>query len=179
MYFAGPQLQDIVRRHGCDLVLRPYDFQAVAPETGGVPLRTRPEQRRSYHALELSRWSDYLGIPLNLEPAHYKPNTEGKSADPNWNKYAGWMVIASQLRGEDAFPLSHALLRALWAEDRDVTDPVVRQSIADESGYHGAELLAAEQAAETQAQYQANTAAALEKGVFVRAASHQIQPLQQ
>ena len=89
MYLAGPQLQDIVRRHGCDLVLKPYDFQAVAPVTGGVPLRTRPEERKTYHALELSRWRDHLGMPLNLEPAHYKPNTEGKSADPNWNKYAG------------------------------------------------------------------------------------------
>ena len=28
-YFAGPQLQDIVRRHRVKLVLKPYDFQAV------------------------------------------------------------------------------------------------------------------------------------------------------
>src|SRR5262245_45767910 len=44
-YFAGPRLQDIVRRHRVTLVLKPYDFQAVVPRTGGVPLRTRPEPR--------------------------------------------------------------------------------------------------------------------------------------
>ena len=72
MYLGGPQLHDICRRHDVQLVLKPFDFQAVAPQSGGIPLRTRP----------------------------------------NWNKYPGWMVIAAQARGEDAFPLSHALLRA-------------------------------------------------------------------
>ena len=36
-YFGGPKLQDIVRRHRVKLVLKPYDFQAVVPKTGGVP----------------------------------------------------------------------------------------------------------------------------------------------
>ena len=115
-YLGGPQLQDIVRRHRVRLTLKPYDFQAVVPQTGGIPLKTRPEPRRTYHALELARWRDYLGMPLNLEPAHYP---KGAPSDPNWNKYPGWMVIAAQLQGLDALQLSHALLRALWAEERD------------------------------------------------------------
>ena len=167
MYLGGPQLQDIVRRHGCVLLLKPFDFQEVAPRTGGVPLRTRPEPRKSYHALELARWREHLGVPLNLEPAHYKPNFSAVApVDPNWNKYAGWMVIAAQLRGDDPWPLSHALLRALWAEERDITDPAVRVAVADAQGYDGAALQALELAAETQAVYRANTAEALEKGVF-------------
>jgi len=108
-YFGGPQLQDIVRRHRVRLTLKPYDFQAVVPQTGGIPLKTRPEPRRTYHALELARWRDHLGMPLNLEPAHYP---KGVPRDIHWNKYAGWMVIAAQLQGLDAQPLSHALLRA-------------------------------------------------------------------
>ncbi|HEX2335108.1 MAG TPA: DsbA family protein [Hyphomicrobiaceae bacterium] len=51
-YFAGPKLQDIVRRHRAKLTLKPYDFQAVVPKTGGVPLRTRPAPRRRYHEAE-------------------------------------------------------------------------------------------------------------------------------
>ena len=49
------------------LLLKPYDFQAVVPKTGGIPLRTRPEPRRSYHALELDRraaWKKALCRPL-------------------------------------------------------------------------------------------------------------------
>ena len=41
-YFVGPQLQDIVRRHRVKLVLKPYDFQEVVLQTGGIPIRTRP-----------------------------------------------------------------------------------------------------------------------------------------
>jgi 2-hydroxychromene-2-carboxylate isomerase len=76
------------------------------------------------------------------------------------------MVIAAQLQGLDAQPLSHALLRALWAEERDTSQAEVRIAVADESGYDGASLQALEQAAETLAAYRANSAAAVEAGVF-------------
>lgn len=162
-YFAGPQLQDIVRRHGVQLVLKPYDFQQVVPLTGGIPLKTRPEPRKTYHAQELARWSEYLGMPLNLQPAHYP---QGVSDDPNWNKTPGWMVIAAQLQGLDAFPLSHALLRALWAEERKTSDASVRIAIADAAGYDGKALHALEQSPEVLAQYQANSDEAVQLGVF-------------
>ena len=167
MYLGGPRLDAIVQKHDAGLTLKPFDFQAVAPKAGGVPLRTRPEARRSYHTDELKRWREYLDMPLNLEPAHYKPNFSAETpVDPNWNKYAGWMVIAAQNQGADASRLSHALLRALWAEERDTTDPTVRIAIADENGFDGKALHALEQAPETQATYAANTREALEIGVF-------------
>jgi len=152
-----------VRRHGVKLVLKPYDFQLVVPQTGGIPLKTRPEPRKTYHALELARWSDYLGLPLNLVPAHYP---QGVADDVNWNKTPGWMVIAAQLQGLDAFPLSHALLRALWAEERKTSDAAVRIAVANEAGYDGAALHALETSAEVQAQYQANSEEAVALGVF-------------
>ena len=162
-YFAGPQLQDIVRRHQVKLVLKPYDFQAVVLQTGGIPIRTRPAPRRSYHAEELARWRDYLGMPLNVEPKHYP---QAMPADPEWNKVTGWMVIAGQLQGLDMFPLSHALLRALWAQERDPSQPAVRIAIANENGYDGAALHALERAPATLQQYQANSAEAVRLGVF-------------
>lgn len=161
-YFAGPQLQDIVRRHRVRLVLKPYDFQAVVPKTGGIALRTRPEPRRSYHALELDRWRRHLGMPLNLVPKHYRSDGQ----PPDWNKRPGWMVIAAQQRGEDAFVLSHALLRALWAEERDTSDAATRIAIADENGCDGAALQALERSDAVQATYAAYTEEAVRLGVF-------------
>ena len=167
-YLGGPQLADIVRRYRVRLVLKPYDFQAVVPHTGGIPLKTRPEARRSYHALELARWRDYLGLPLNLEPAHYP---KAVASDPNWNKYAGWMVIAAQQlhaegQGPEAFALSHALLRALWAEERDTSQPEVRVAVAHENGYDGAALLALERADTTQLLYRQYSQDAIDHGIF-------------
>jgi 2-hydroxychromene-2-carboxylate isomerase len=161
-YLGGPKLQDIVRRHKVKLVLKPFDFQEIVPRTGGIPLRTRPEPRRTYHALELDRWRKYLGMPLNLEPRHYPK--DGRPA--GWNKPPGWMVIAAQERGLDAMLLSHALLRALWAEERNTADPKVRVQVAEENGLPGKELLAAETSAAVQSLYGRYSQEAENLGVF-------------
>ena len=161
-YFAGPRLQDIVRRRRVRLLLKPFDFQEIVPRTGGVPLRTRPEPRRTYHALELDRWRKHLGMPLQLTPKYYP--ADGLPA--GWNKPAGWMVIAAQERGLDVQRLSHALLRALWAEERDTSDRKVRIAIANENGLPGEELASAEQSAPVQALYKTYSHEAERLGVF-------------
>ena len=102
-YLAGPKQQDIVRRHRVRLILKPYDFQAVVPKTGGVPLRTRLEPRRRYHQAELDRWRKRLGMPLVLRPKHY----------PTQNEFCARMVIAADKLGWDALALSHGLLGAI------------------------------------------------------------------
>ena len=161
-YFAGPRVAAIMRRHQLKVILKPYDFQAVVATTGGVPLRTRPPARRSYHALELDRWRKHLGMPLNLQPRYY-PETV---TDPDWNKRAGWMVIAAQERGLDAHRLSHALLRALWAEERDTSAAEVRVAVAKENDMDGAALQAAESSSEVQAIYRRHGAEAITNGIF-------------
>ncbi len=161
-YFAGPRLVEIVRKRGAKLALKPFDFQEVVPRTGGVPLRTRPEPRRTYHALELDRWRKHLNMPLTLEPKFYP-----KDGLPlGWNKPPGWMVIAAQERGLDAPRLSHALLRALWAEERNTADPRVRIQVADENGLPGAELQKEEASERVQALYRQYSTEAEKLGVF-------------
>ena len=161
-YFAGPRMLDIMRRHHAKLTLKPYDFQAVVVETGGVPLRTRPPARRSYHTLELDRWRKYLGMPMNLAPKYYPEHV----TDPDWNKRPGWMVIAAQAQGLDAARLSHALLRALWAEERDTSQAVVRIAVAEENDLDGQALVAQETSAEVQAMYRRYSEEAVADGIF-------------
>src|SRR5690606_27913480 len=88
-------------------------------------------------------------MPLNPVPRHYP--ADGKP--DGWNKAAGWTVIAAQQAGQDAFVLSHAILRALWAEERDISQAEVRRQIANENGYDGDALLAAEQSSAVQQAY--------------------------
>jgi 2-hydroxychromene-2-carboxylate isomerase len=76
------------------------------------------------------------------------------------------MVIAAQAAGLDAHLLSHAILRALWAEERDIAQPAVRKAVADENGFDGAALLAAETAPATVAAYAETTREAIARGVF-------------
>ncbi|MGE0733857.1 MAG: 2-hydroxychromene-2-carboxylate isomerase [Alphaproteobacteria bacterium] len=155
-YFAGPQISEMAKRLGVRFIHKPFDFIEVVPKTGGIPLRTRPQPRQAYHAVELDRWRKYLNMPLNLKPRYYPTN----------NKPAGHMVIATQLRGLDPQPLAFALLRALWGEERDISAPNVRREIANDVGLDGAALLDAETAPETLAAYQANSDRCIDVGVF-------------
>lgn len=156
-YFAGPRLEAIVARHHARLVLRPFDFRLVVPETGGVPLRTRPAPRQRYHALELERFRRFLGMPLNLTPRHYPPTDQ---------RPAGRMVMAAQAMGLDAQRLSHAILRALWVEEQDISLPETRIAVAEAEGMPGPALQAAEEASEVLAEWDENNEAALRLGVF-------------
>jgi 2-hydroxychromene-2-carboxylate isomerase len=157
MYLGGKQLSDIIKRHGANLVLRPYDFRLVVPHTGGIALRSRPEPRQDYHALELDRWALHLGIPIKLKPKHYPPSDQ---------RQAGQMVMAAAARGMDAMRLSHALLTALWLEDRDIADPHIRVAIAEEQGMPGESLHREEESASIQAEFDRNNQDAIARGVF-------------
>jgi 2-hydroxychromene-2-carboxylate isomerase len=156
-YFAGPRLGDIVRRHRARIILKPYDFQEVVPKTGGIPILTRPEPRQRYHVVELERWRSYLGMPLNLKPRFYPPKD---------NKTPGHTVIAAQQLGLDALRLSHAILRAIWAEERNVALPETRRQIADENGMDGAMLIGIEKSEAVVAEYRRNTDEVERLGIF-------------
>jgi 2-hydroxychromene-2-carboxylate isomerase len=76
------------------------------------------------------------------------------------------MVIATQERGLDAPLLSHALLRALWAEERDTSDPEVRVAVANENGLPGVQLHEEENSARVQELYKTYGDEAERLGVF-------------
>jgi 2-hydroxychromene-2-carboxylate isomerase len=123
--------------------------------SGGLPLGQRAPQRQAYRMMELRRWREELGIPLNLEPKFF----------PVDDSLAACMVVALGQRG-DMGALSGACLKAVWAEERDIADPATLVAIAGEQGLDGAELLAAARTPAARAGYQANTDAAIAAGVF-------------
>lgn len=152
--FLGAQrLYEIARRHGSELVPKPIFVQE---ETGGIPLRSRPNARQDYHALELDRWRKYLDLPLKLKPKYY----------PTVPLDACYMVIAARQSGVGALELSYQLLKALWADERDTKDPEVRRAIADAIGLDGAALLARAETPEVEAEWEANKAEAIALGIF-------------
>ncbi len=152
-YLGGPRFHALVKKHDLDVVLRPT---TIVTENGGIPLRSRPDPRRSYHELELDRWRKHLGVPLVLRPKHY-PTDPALSAR---------VVIAADSLGWDALQLSHALLRALWSEEQDVLDPTVHRRVADGLGLDGARLLELQGTPEIRALWEQSHVEAVEAGVF-------------
>lgn len=152
-YLGAQRFYAIAAKHGATVVPRPI---LVQQENGGIPLRTRPQPRQDYHALELDRWRKHLGIPLQLQPKYYPTDPTG----------ACHMVIAAKQLALDALPLSYALLKALWADERDTKDPAVREAVANEVGLDGPALLAKAETPEVRAEWEKNKADAIALGIF-------------
>jgi 2-hydroxychromene-2-carboxylate isomerase len=155
-YLGGARLDVIVRRHGAELRYKPCDYGKVFPVSGGLPVAQRPKQRQAYRLVELERWRDHLGIKLNLQPRHF----------PVPSDLAARTIIAAKQSGADPGRLANALLRAVWAEERDVSDRPTIVSICGDCGLDGKALIAAADGAAARAEFAANTDEAIERQVF-------------
>ena len=128
----------------------------VFPGSGGLPLPQRAPQRQAYRLVELRRWSNHLGIPLNLQPRHFPP--KGHDA-------ARLIILADLQAGSDAaMTLAFAIMRALWAEEKDTGDAATLAALADQCGLPGARMITELGAAD--ARYAQYTDQAVEAQVF-------------
>jgi 2-hydroxychromene-2-carboxylate isomerase len=76
------------------------------------------------------------------------------------------MAIAHGQSGGDIASLSYAMMRAVWVEERDISDQATLLAIASEQGLDGSALLAASKTEPAADAYEANTKAAIQSGVF-------------
>ncbi len=152
-YLGWPRFRALIEKHDLEVSVRPT--RIVTPN-GGIPLLSRPDARRRYHEVELTRWRKRLNMPLVLRPRYY----------PTDNQFSARMVIAADKLGWDALGLSHGLLHALWSEEKDVRDAAVRVGVADSLGLDGAKLLAMQDTPDILSAWQASEAEAARYGVF-------------
>jgi 2-hydroxychromene-2-carboxylate isomerase len=150
-YFGHERFAAMAQRHGADIKVKPVSYDRIFPASGGLPLPKRAPQRQAYRLVELQRWREHLGIPLNLQPP--------------FNRVPGEMaccaVIAADRQGQPAMKLAGALMRAVWVEDRDIFDTATVQSIARDQGIK-ADLADAG----AKSVYDAYTQEAIDRGVF-------------
>ena len=154
-YLAGNRAEAVAKKHGASITYKPLDIMALFARTGGTAPKDRHPSRAEYRAQELVRQARKLDMPFNLKPAHWPTN-------PAPSSYA--FIAAQDAGGGDLGALMHGILRAVWAEDRDIAeDSVIRECLA-QGGFDPAladsGLL---RGAET---YAANLEEAVERGVF-------------
>lgn len=125
-YLAGTRLEDLAHRIGADILYKPFDILALYTRIGAPAPGERPVGREVYRAQELQRWSARLGMQLNLKPAHWPTNAAPAS-------YA--LIAAQQAGGGDLGALTHSLLRAVWAEERDIARDDVIEDCLDAAGF--------------------------------------------
>jgi 2-hydroxychromene-2-carboxylate isomerase len=155
-WLGSERFVQLARRSGAAVEVLPVDLGAVFAATGGLPVPQRPPARRSYRELELARWSRRLGVPVNLAPAH-APVDRGPSSR---------LLIAAGQAGLDALALSHAVLRAMWAQERDIADWDTLAQLAQGCAMDGAALVRAARHPDVQDAYLGNTLRAIDAEVF-------------
>jgi 2-hydroxychromene-2-carboxylate isomerase len=152
-YLGHQRLEAIAATHGATIRTKPVDIGRVFAVSGGLPLAQRPKQRQAYRLVELERWRRFLGLPLNLKPRHFPvPGTD-----------ASHLIIAA---GADAGRVAFALMRAVWVEERDISDRATLRAIAGEAGLDADAVLARAAAPATAAMLAAYTDEAVERQVF-------------
>jgi len=125
-YLAGTELEEIAARHGATIAYKPVDVIALFSRTGGVALGERPKCRLEYRTQEIRRQAAKRGLPVTLTPAHFPTNPAP----------AAYAIIAAQdAGGGDLGALVHGVMRACWAEEKDVAEDAVIRDCLSAAGF--------------------------------------------
>jgi len=156
-YLGHDRFVAIAKATGARVNVRPVDLGKVFPVSGGLPLPKRAPQRQAYRLVELRRFAEHLGLPLNLRPQFFP--VAGDAA-------ARLIIAVDEHEGsEAALALTGALLRAVWAEERDIADTGALAALLAALQLPAQRLTDA-QAPAVQARYEAQTQRAIDADVF-------------
>ncbi len=152
-YLAATQLPDLGRRTGAKIEYRPFVLAAVfKATTNDMPAKV--PAKGQYMFKDLERWAEFYGVRFKFS-SHFPANTIK----------AMRLVLVADEQGK-AESVVQGLFRAIWAEDRDLNDPVVLADIAEKAGLDPEAALAAIETQPIKDRLRANTDTAIAKGAF-------------
>ena len=155
-YLGAACLYKISAAAGAKINIKTVNLGVIFPQSGGLPLGKRAPQRRAYCMMELKRWKAHLGVELNLEPKFFPTN----------DTTANLMAVTAGLDGLDVAPLSLAIMRRCWIEEKDVAEDTVLVEATNQCGLDGDALLAASRENRAREGFDANTEEATKRQVF-------------
>lgn len=157
-WLGHERLREIAARQGAEIALRVVDLSRVFSVSGGVPLKDRAPQRQAYRLVELARWREHLGVPLNLEPKYFPVAPQAAATT--------LLAVLERHGTEVALDVATALMRALWVEERNLADAGVIAEVLSARRLDAGPLLMHAVSAEIEARLDTNTREAIALGVF-------------
>ena len=157
-YLGHERFVALARQNNVQIEVRPFDLGKVFGVSGGLPLAKRAPQRQAYRLVELTRWSEFLGVPMNVQPKFFPVSPDLSSK----------LVLATRLaHGVDkSLELAGAVMRGLWAEEKNIGDEETLVQIANSCGLDGRMLIKSAETASVQAEFDRNTEDATAANVF-------------
>jgi len=157
-YLGHARFRAVCTKQAAQIHLHVMDLGKVFPVSGGVALKDRPPQRRAYRLMELKRWRDFLGLPLTVEPKFFPVPAEAAAT--------AVLAVLERHGTETALDVAGDLMRAIWAEERNVADAATLAEVLAKRGLDATSLLAHARSAEVAARYVQHSQEAIARGVF-------------
>ena len=156
-YLGHDRFVALCAKHGAAIDQKPVDLGRIFPVSGGLPLKQRAPQRQAYRLVELARWHAQLGIPFNAQP---------RFAASGPDLAARWTFAAIERDPQRALAFTSAVMRARWADERDIADAATLAACAEAAGLPAAALAERSVAPDIAARYDAATQEAVDRQVF-------------
>ena len=157
-HLGAARIEALAAKHGASMRIYPVDFGTIFPASGGLPLPKRAPQRQAYRLMELRRWRDFLGVPINIQPKHF-PSSEALSA--------ACVIALRETQGDaPAIRLAHRVLRAVWQDELNPGDPATLATLITEIGLDADAVMKLGADPRWTERRTADTQAALDRGVF-------------
>ena len=155
-YIASEQIESVATRYGRSVDYKPVLLGAVFKASGGAPLTELYGPKASYAKHDFERSARYAGVPYT-QPTRFPIGSVAAKRSVVW---------LQQHRPELVAPFIHAVYRAFFVNDRDISDTAVVGEIAREVGIDPDELAAGAQQRETKEQLRARVEQAIQAGIF-------------
>ena len=150
-YLAATQMKPLVERTGAAVAWRPMVLGALF-KTVGNDMPARVPHKARWMGNDLARWAAQYGVPWQFS-SHFPLNTIK----------AMRLVLVDDVK---AGAVALAAFRAMWAEDRNISDDAELRRIAEMGGLDPATALQAIEGPAIKDRLRANTDEAMARGAF-------------
>ena len=156
-YLGSLKFQAIAKKYGTEIDEKPCNLVGgIFTKTGGIPVPQRSTQRQKYRLDEISRWSKFLNIKINIKPKFFPPKNPHIPAK---------FTIAANLLGTKVL-FGHELLKQLWSEEKDISDEKNIETVSNIFKINFRELSILATSERVSKIYIDNTEEAVDKNVF-------------
>lgn len=155
-YLLSEKIDELAARHGRKVRWHPILLGIVFKATGSAPLTLQFPPKAEYSTLDFARSARFMGLPYR-HPDKFPLATQNAARAYYW------------LHGRDcalARRFAHAVFRALFVDNRDVSAPETVLELATGLGVDRAELEAGLQSQEMKDRLKQEVDTALSLGVF-------------
>lgn len=155
-YLLSEKIDALAARYGRKVRWHPILLGIVFKATGSAPLTLQNPAKAAYSLHDFARSARFMGIPFR-QPSQFPLATQNAARAYYW------------LHGQDcglARQFAHAIFRALYVDDRDISSPDTVLDIAEQLGVDRAALAAALQSPEIKERLKEEVDQAIKLGVF-------------